>query len=60
MLLHPWSSDQVNRIFADFAPVHGSVEVSARTSDSSYYCYGSIVDNRTNDPTTILPQGGGL
>jgi hypothetical protein len=59
VLLHPWSNDQVNRAFADFGPIHGSVEVSSRLATTSYYCYGSVVDNVTNDPTTILPQKGG-
>jgi len=56
LLLNPWSNDQLNRVFADYAPVHGSVEVSALLATSQYYCYGSIIDNVTNDPTTILPQ----
>ena len=34
----------------------GYVEVRAMTPDASFYTYGSVVDNRTSDPTTILPQ----
>ncbi|MEN8162874.1 MAG: hypothetical protein ABFS37_01990, partial [Acidobacteriota bacterium] len=56
MVLQPWSNDQLNRVFADYRPVQGSVEVFAPSANSRYFCYGSIIDNVTNDPTTILPQ----
>jgi len=59
MLLHPWANDQINRAFADFRPVRGSVVVSSRLTGAEFFCYGSVVDNTTNDPTTILPQRGG-
>jgi hypothetical protein len=26
------------------------------TEGAEYYCYGSVLDNVTSDPTTILPQ----
>ncbi len=58
MILRPWVSDQLNRPFADFGPVRGSVEVKA--SGSRIFCYGSVIDNTTNDPTTMLPQRGGF
>ena len=28
----------------------------ADSDDALYYCYGSMLDNLTSDPTTILPQ----
>ncbi len=56
MGLGPYSNDQVNRIFQDHAPVHGYVDVWADSDDAVYYCYGSLLDNQTSDPTTILPQ----
>jgi polyhydroxybutyrate depolymerase len=56
MILYPWSNDQLNRVFRDYRPVDGYVEVSTTTGDRSFYCYGSVLDNVTSDPTTILPQ----
>jgi hypothetical protein len=56
MVLGPYSNNQINRIFRDFQPVKGYVDVSADNNDALYYCYGSILDNQTSDPTTILPQ----
>lgn len=56
IVLQPWSNDQLNRVFRDYRPVQGSVEVSALSPNTRYYCYGSMIDNNTNDPTTILPQ----
>jgi hypothetical protein len=56
MFLRPWSNDQINRIFKDHRPVNGTVVVSANRADAIYYCYGSMLDNETSDPTTILPQ----
>ncbi len=56
MDLGPWSNDQVNRIFSAFAPVDGYVDVSSATADAAFYCYGSVLDNETSDPTTIPPQ----
>ncbi len=54
--LSPWSNDQLNRAFADFAPVLGSVEVFSPIPMALYYCYGSMLDNQTSDPTTLPPQ----
>ena len=56
MVLHPYSNDQINRIFEDFRPVSGYVEVWTPVSMGLFYCYGSVLDNVTSDPTTILPQ----
>jgi hypothetical protein len=54
--LPPWSHRQINRIFGDYAPVDGYVDVSTATQDGRFYCYGSVLDKQTSDPTTILPQ----
>jgi hypothetical protein len=54
--LGAWGNDQINRIFRDHEPVNGYVDVLSNTPGASYYCYGSVLDNRTSDPTTILPQ----
>jgi hypothetical protein len=56
MNLGPWSNNQMNRIFGDYAPVNGCVDVSSQTAGAAFYCYGSVLDNLTSDPTTVLPQ----
>jgi hypothetical protein len=56
MNLGPWSNNQVNRVFEDYAPVDGYVDVWGDSEDAFFTCYGSMLDNLTSDPTTILPQ----
>jgi hypothetical protein len=56
MELGPWSNDQISRIFRNFSPVDGYVDVWSETEGALFYCYGSVLDNVTSDPTTILPQ----
>jgi len=56
LVLRPWGNDQVNRIFEDFAPITGYVEVSTPLQGGLFYCYGSVLDNITSDPTTIPPM----
>ncbi len=56
MELDPWSNDQLNRILEPFSPTDGYVDVSSDTTGAMFYCYGSVLDNDTSDPTTILPQ----
>jgi len=56
LMLMPWSNVQINRIFDDYRPVSGYVDVWSIMPFGAYYCYGSVLDNVTNDPTTILPQ----
>jgi hypothetical protein len=56
MNLAPYSDNQINRIFRDYQPVNGYVDVWADSDNALYYCYGSMLDNLTSDPTTILPQ----
>jgi hypothetical protein len=56
MILLPWGNDQINRVFEDFAPITGYVEVSTPASAGAFYCYGSVLDNTTSDPTTIPPM----
>ena len=56
MVLPPYSNWQFNGIFQDSAPVNGYVEVHTHTQDASFTCYGSVLDNLTSDPTTVLPQ----
>jgi len=56
MILRAWGNDQFNRVFQDYQPVIGYVDAWATLADKSFYCYGSVLDNVTSDPTTILPQ----
>jgi PKD repeat protein len=56
MDLNPWSNNQFNQLFADYAPTNGYADVRANKAGAAYYCYGSVLDNETSDPTTILPQ----
>jgi hypothetical protein len=56
MDLGPWSNNQINRIFRGYAPVNGYVDVSTQTVGAAFFCYGSVLDNSTSDPTTVLPQ----
>ena len=56
MILPPLGNDQINRIFEDYAPVNGYVEVWTPTVTGAFYCYGSVLDNLTSDPTTIPPM----
>jgi hypothetical protein len=56
MTLGPWGNDQINRIFRGHEPVTGYVEIRSESPGAAYYCYGSVLDNGTSDPTTILPQ----
>ena len=56
MILPPWGNDQLNRIFEEFAPISGYVDVSTPVQNRAFYCYGSVLDNLTSDPTTIQPQ----
>ncbi len=54
--LPPFSNNQVNRVFTDWAPVDGYVEVWSINAGAKFFCYGSVIDNTSNDPTTVLPQ----
>jgi hypothetical protein len=56
MALPPYSNRQINGIFRDYAPINGYVDVRTSTPDAVIYCYGSVLDNLTSDPTTVLPQ----
>jgi hypothetical protein len=56
MDLGPYSNNQFNHVFQAYFPVNGYVDVWADDLDALYYCYGSVLDNSTSDPTTILPQ----
>ncbi|PWB68333.1 MAG: hypothetical protein C3F15_16605, partial [Holophagae bacterium] len=57
MNLPPFSNNQITRVFRNYMPVSaGYVDVWTNTPGASIYCYGSVLDNSTSDPTTVLPQ----
>jgi hypothetical protein len=56
MSLPAWGNNERNRVFKDFMPVSGYVDVWTKDSGGSFTCYGSVVDNLTNYPMTVLPQ----
>ena len=56
MMLKAFGNDQINRVFDGFQPVNGYVDVSVALAGNEVYCYGSVLDNVTSDPTTIPPQ----
>ncbi len=56
MILEPLGNDQINRIFEEFVPITGYVEVWTTKPAGMFYCYGSVLDNLTSDPTTIPPM----
>ena len=55
--LPSWGNVQLNRVFAAEAPVAGGyIDVWTTTEDGAFAAYGSVLDNLTSDPTTVLPQ----
>ncbi len=56
LILMPWSNDQLNRIFDQYRPITGCVDFWTDIGGTRIYCYGSVLDNVTSDPTTIPPM----
>jgi len=55
--LPAWGNVQLNRVFSAEAPVEGGyIDVWTETDGASFAAYGSVLDNDTSDPTTVLPQ----
>ena len=55
--LPPWGNVQLNRVFAGEAPVEAAyIDVWTETPGGAFMAYGSVLDNQTSDPTTVLPQ----
>jgi hypothetical protein len=56
-VLPPWGNVQLNRVFSGEAPVEGAyIDVWTETPGAAFMAYGSVLDNNTSDPTTVLPQ----
>jgi len=53
--LPAYGNTQLNQVFEDFAPVVAGY-VDVWTEAGAFLAYGSVVDNVTSDPTTVLPQ----
>ena len=55
--LRPWENVQLNQVFGNEAPVEGGyIDVWTETDGGAFAAYGSVLDNMTSDPTTVLPQ----
>jgi PKD repeat protein len=55
--LAAWGNLQINRILEDFAPLEAAyADVWTTTTGGSFTCYGSVLDQQSSDPTTILPR----
>lgn len=55
--LPAWGNVQLNQVFLNDAPVVGGyIDVWTSTEGGSFAAYGSVLDNATSDPTTVLPQ----
>jgi len=55
--LPAWGNTQFNKVFSAEAPVEGGyVDVWTDTEGAVFTAYGSVLDNGTSDPTTVLPD----
>lgn len=55
--LAPMSNNQITRVFRSHKPIEaGSVDIWSDDVGALFYCYGSVLDNQTSDPMTVLPQ----
>jgi hypothetical protein len=57
MDLGPMSNNQITRVFRSHKPIEaGYVDIWSDDGGALFYCYGSVLDNQTSDPMTVLPQ----
>ncbi|HSL16961.1 MAG TPA: hypothetical protein VLB51_03555 [Methylomirabilota bacterium] len=56
LLLMPFDNNQLNRIFDPYHPAIGHVDYWSAATSGRVWCYGSVLDNVTSDPTTVPPQ----
>jgi PKD repeat protein len=55
--LPAWGNIQLNRVFRPFRPVKAAyVHVWTDTTGGAFTCFGSVLDNDTSDPTTVMPR----
>ena len=54
--LPAWGNTQLDKVFAAEAPVVGGfIDVWTETTGAAFTAYGSVLDNVTSDPVTVLP-----
>lgn len=51
--LGPWQREQVNEVLSPLGETSGYAVVETLTPETYVWAYASMVDNRTNDPTTL-------
>lgn len=55
--LPAWGNAQLNQVFSGEAPTAAAyIDVWTETPNGAFAAYGSVLDNRTSDPITVLPQ----
>jgi hypothetical protein len=55
--LPAWGNTQLNRVLEADAPQQAAfADLWTTTEGAAFTCYGSVLDNVTSDPTTVLPQ----
>jgi photosystem II stability/assembly factor-like uncharacterized protein len=55
--LQAWGNTQVNRVLGEGANVDAAyIDVWSETEGGLFTCYGSVLDNLSNDPTTVPPM----
>ncbi|MCU0303392.1 MAG: DUF4397 domain-containing protein [Thermoanaerobaculales bacterium] len=55
--LPAWGNVQLNQVFGGEAPVAGGyIDVWTEAEGAAFAAYGSVLDETTSDPTTVLPQ----
>ena len=55
--LPAWGNLQLNRVLTDFAPIEAAyADVWTTTTGGAFTCYGSVLDENSSDPTTVLPR----
>lgn len=55
--LPAWGNAQLNRVFSGEAPTEAAyIDVWTETPQGAFIAWGSVVNNGTSDPVTVLPQ----
>jgi hypothetical protein len=55
--LPAWGTTQINRLFQREAPIEGAyVDLWTETPGATFLPWGSVLDNKTSAPATILPR----
>jgi hypothetical protein len=55
--LPAWGNAQLNQVFRNQAPTAAAyIDVWTETAGGAFAAYGSVINNHTSDPVTVLPQ----